>query len=80
MKTTLQEGTALVTRLSCGGVSLSGGMEAPTIPTQEKSAIPTEQKQTIFPDTGFMLSAVTVDPIPPNYGKITWNGVTLTVS
>lgn len=69
MKTTLQGGVALVTELS-----------PPVIPLQEKTAMPADLRQTVFPDPGCALSAVTVEPIPSNYGKITWNGVTLTVS
>lgn len=35
----------------------------------------------ILPTNGYRLTAdITVDPIPSNYGLITWNGSTLTVS
>lgn len=69
MRTRLREDAVLVTELS-----------PPVMPLQEKTATPAELRQTVFPDPGCALSAVTVEPIPSNYGKITWNGVTLTVS
>ena len=41
---------------------------------------PTDETQTI-PCSGWLMSQdVTINPIPSDYGKITWNGVTLTVS
>lgn len=41
---------------------------------------PTGEKQT-FPTSGYMLQAdIVVEPIPSNYGLITWDGTTLTVS
>ncbi len=41
---------------------------------------PTEEKQTL-PTAGYMLQAdIVVEPIPSNYGLITWDGTTLTVS
>ncbi len=50
------------------------------LPTQTKSATPSESAQVIEPDEGHTLSEVTVAAIPSNYGLITWNGTTLTVS
>lgn len=49
---------------------------------QEKTHItPTQESQTITANAPFTgLSAVQIDPIPANYGLITWNGSTLTVS
>lgn len=48
---------------------------------QEKNAIPSAEEQTITADDGFGgLSSVTIAPIPNNYGLITWDGATLTVS
>lgn len=43
-------------------------------------ATPTASAQT-FPTTGKLMTAdFVVNPIPSNYGLITWNGQTLTVS
>jgi len=41
-------------------------------PTQETQILHTEQKS--------VLTDITVEPIPSNYGLITWNGSFLTVS
>lgn len=41
---------------------------------------PTEEAQ-IVPTSGYMMQAdIVVEPIPSNYGLITWDGTTLTVS
>lgn len=41
---------------------------------------PTEEAQTI-PTSGYMMQTdIVVEPIPSNYGLITWDGTTLTVS
>ena len=49
---------------------------------QEKTATPSDETQVITYDVGEYqgLSKVTIDPIPSNYGKITWDGAILTVS
>lgn len=50
---------------------------------QAKTITPSEVEQTVLPDTSsgyFGLSSVTVEAIPSNYGRITWNGHILTVS
>lgn len=48
---------------------------------QSKTAIPSRQEQTIQADDGYdALSKVVVEPIPKNYGLITYNGGVLTVS
>lgn len=51
------------------------------IKTQTKVATPTNEVQTITADAGYAgLSAVTINPIPQNYGLITYDGVSITVS
>ena len=41
---------------------------------------PTEEAQTV-PTSGYMMMTdIVVEPIPSNYGLITWDGTTLTVS
>ena len=43
--------------------------------------IPTQESQTVTADAPYTaLSAVQIDPIPSNYGTITWNGSVLTVT
>ena len=54
-----------------------------TISLQDKTVTPTQSTQTISADAGLGyggLGTVTVNPIPSNYGLITWNGSVLTVS
>ena len=41
---------------------------------------PSEETQILETDSLYMRSNVTINPIPSNYGLITWNGSTLTVS
>lgn len=41
---------------------------------------PSNQMQTLNTDDLLMTQNVTINPIPSNYGLITWNGSTLTVS
>lgn len=41
---------------------------------------PTREMQVLYTANKSVLSNITVNPIPSNYGLITWNGSTLTVS
>lgn len=41
---------------------------------------PSERAQTLRTNGKIMMNDVTIQPIPSNYGKISWNGITLTVS
>lgn len=41
---------------------------------------PTQSTQTIEIENKKALTNITINPIPQNYGLITWNGSTLTVS
>ena len=48
---------------------------------QDKTVTPAESEQIIRADTGYSgLDTVTVEAIPSNYGLITWDGTTITVS
>ena len=48
---------------------------------QSKSAIPSREEQIIQADDGYdALSKVVVEPIPKNYGLITYNGGVIKVS
>lgn len=61
-----------------GQITLPGADKEITL--QTKIATPTEQQQTITAGPGFDgLKSVIVQPIPSNYGKITFNGVYLLV-
>lgn len=48
------------------------------IKMQAKEVVPTQEEQVIVADEGFAgLNAVTVMPIPNNYGEIIYNGFIL---
>ena len=66
--------------LSSASASFNGRLSAGYI-LQEKVVVPGAEEQTITADIGFGgLSSVTISPIPQNYGLITYNGSTITVS
>lgn len=46
----------------------------------EYEVTPSEETQTLATDSLYMRGNITINPIPSNYGLITWNGSTLTVS
>lgn len=46
----------------------------------ETTFTPSAETQTIPTAHTVLLSDITINPIPSNYGLITWNGITLTVS
>ena len=65
--------------LSSDSVTMIGTLSAGYI-LQDKEVIPSAEEQTITADAGYNgLSMVKVNPIPSNYGKITWNGIYLKV-
>ena len=41
---------------------------------------PTEDTQTVSIENKMAVQDITINPIPSNYGRITWNGTTITVS
>lgn len=41
---------------------------------------PSAETQTLYTETLVMGSNITINPVPSNYGLITWDGSTLTVS
>lgn len=52
----------------------------PTAYSGVTEVTPSAETQTL-PTSGFMLQAdITINPIPSNYGLVTWDGATLTVS
>ena len=61
---------------------LSGNLSLKVvIKTQAKEITPTADLQEIYADDGYAgLSKVTIRPIPQNYGLITYDGVSITVS
>ena len=66
--------------LSSASASLGGKLSAGYL-LQDKTIVPGAEEQTITADVGFGgLSSVTISPIPQNYGLISWDGSTITVS
>lgn len=67
------------------GDTLTGGLTIPSVidaqPYQGENHITPDQESHTLKTSGKHLSQnIVVDPIPSNYGLITWNGITLTVS
>ena len=90
MNTTVVIGgeTGLVTRID-GTAALKSSQDGETAQyiggtpqlEDEIEVTPSAEEQRITPSLGYVgLKAVTVKPIPNNYGLITWNGSILTVS
>ena len=66
--------------LSSASASLGGKLSAGYL-LQDKVIVPGAEEQTITADAGFGgLKSVTISPIPQNYGLISWDGSTITVS
>lgn len=68
-----------------GSQTIAGNLTIPSAilpPSYEGDyeVTPTQQTQTLATDSLYMRGNVTINPIPSNYGLITWNGSTLTVS
>lgn len=66
-----------------GGVSLGariekGGGASPY--SGDYTVTPSAQAQTLETGGHVLLSNITIEPIPSNYGLITWNGSVITVS
>ena len=66
--------------LSSDSVTMIGTLSAGCI-LQDKEVIPSAEEQPITAGIGFGgLSSVPISPIPQNYGLITYDGSTITVS
>lgn len=70
-----------------GGTSIKTGMSAPIVIREygdpyegPTTVVPSGTTQTLSTRGKTMATDVTVEPIPSNYGLITWNGAVLTVS
>lgn len=68
-----------------GRQTISGNLTIPAavLPPSyegEYEVTPTQQTQILNTDALYMRGNVTINPIPSNYGLITWNGSTLTIS
>lgn len=60
---------------------VTGTASGGTVNLQQKEVTPTNSAQNVVPDSGYDgLSQVVVNPIPSNYGLISYNGVSLRVS
>lgn len=66
-------------------VKITGGLSIPKIiyPSTyqgEYTVTPTDHTQVLQTSEYYLLENITINPIPNNYGLITWDGSTLTVS
>ena len=78
-------GTGRLSGALSGGGRLSGGISKPTMAQVEEYTgayefTPTRGTQVIEIANKKATADITINPIPSNYGLITWNGSTLTVS
>ena len=69
-----EEQEAVLTAEPAVYVSIADYYEGPYTVT------PDETMQTLPTDNKTALHDIVVNPIPSNYGRITWNGTTLTIS
>lgn len=80
----LSSGATITGTLSAGG-TISGQLTIPAaiLPATypgPTTVTPSAQAQTLETAGFYMREDITVEPIPSNYGLITWDGSTLTVS
>lgn len=79
----IEEGTVAELTVQEDGATLSVESGIPVYPDPYTGAYevePTEETQTLVTKGLMMLDHIKINPIPSNYGLITWNGSTLTVS
>ena len=81
---TLSAGATLSGTLSAGS-TLNGSLTIPTAilpPAYEGpyTVTPSAAEQILDTDSLYMRGNITINPIPNNYGLITWDGHTITVS
>lgn len=62
------------------GVVIGGGGGGLPVYTGETTVTPTQQTQILETAEHSVLENITINPIPHNYGLITWDGSALTVS
>lgn len=65
--------------------SIAGTLSAPffILPPEYHGAVtvtPSNERQTLTTHDLYVVDDIIIEPIPDNYGLITWNGSTLTVS
>lgn len=63
----------------CGVITKVIGQDLPTY-TGETVVTPSETEQVLATADKVVTRNIVINPIPSNYGLITWNGSTLTVS
>lgn len=63
-----------------GEVDVVTGISDRPAYTGPTEVTPTQETQVLYTESKTVLSNIVINPIPSNYGLITWNGSTLTVS
>ena len=67
-----------------GAGRLTGVLKPGTVPVEVYQGAyeftPTEDTQTIEIENKKATANITINPIPTNYGRITWNGVVITIT
>lgn len=67
-------------RMLIQGNVINGGAKSLPAYTGSYTVTPSQTEQILLTDEMRMTGNITVEPIPSNYGLITWNGSFLTVS
>ena len=66
------------------GKTLTGALNIPVVSPPRYNGgyefTPSEETQTIPIEDKFAIADIVINSIPDNYGLVTWNGTTLTVS
>lgn len=73
-------GDIIISAINITGNVLVGSGSVHPVYTGESTVTPTSYTQVLYTDGYLLESNITVNPIPSNYGLITWNGSYLTVS
>ena len=77
-------GIVISGNINQGGITLTGNILSSTGYFTDYegpyTVTPSQETQTLYTENKRATSNITIDPIPSNYGLITWDGSVITVS
>ncbi|WP_303229394.1 hypothetical protein [uncultured Dialister sp.] len=77
----IQSSEPVITGNLRSGGEISVRFDASIGNLQKKSIAPSSKRQVIYPDRGYSgMNVVVVEPIPSNYGEITYDGSKIIIS